>query len=178
MQAGSNERPSSPSCCGTPGCLTMPCGCWWPQGIPALQQGWGRVKGHKCCCPGESKAGAGAVSLVLFSCCSPFFVSLGCAGAWRNIYRGGQSMRKYLILYQRSHGETWDSLCPQHSSVSELHILQEQPRHSRCSSSMILPGGQMLLRGAVSAAPLRHMQDFTVPACQELILFAAPHPDS
>lgn len=35
------------------------------------------MQGHRYCCPVESKAGAGAVSLALFA----LFVSLGCAVA-------------------------------------------------------------------------------------------------
>lgn len=85
--------------------------------MPALQQGGGQSTGHRCCCPGEGKAGAGAVSLVLF----PSLCVSGSAGAWRNIYGGGQSTRKHLIHYQRAHMEAQDSLCPRHSSVPELH---------------------------------------------------------
>lgn len=40
---------------------------------------------HRCCSPGESKAGTGAVNLMLFA----LTLSLGCASAWRNIYGGG-----------------------------------------------------------------------------------------
>lgn len=90
-------------------------------------------------------------------------------------------MRKSLIHYQRTHMES-RTLCQQHSSVSELHILQEQPWHSRCSSSMILPGGQMLPGEAVSCpqhpcAPCRISQCLHVRSrcCWQCLI---PTPDS
>lgn len=55
-------------------------------------------------------------------------------------------------------------------------MLWEQPRHLRCSSSVILPGGQTLPQEEVYTASLRPVQDFTVPTCQELILFVTPCP--
>lgn len=64
--------------------------------MPALQQG------HWCWRPGKSKAGSGAVSLVVFFL---LFVSLGCAGAWRSIYAGGESVKKSLIHCLRTHME-------------------------------------------------------------------------
>lgn len=102
--------------------------------------------------------------------------SLGCVGAWRSIYRGGQSMRKYLIHCQRTHRETQETLSTAqlNSSTSEQHVLQGQPRHLRCSSSVILPEGQMLPQEVLCAASLTPHTGFHVFNALVLIVLWVP----